>query len=272
MAMQPDDYRFLCQILAEGSGLALGANKEYLVESRLGPVAKMFDAPDIAALVARLRASRDRNIERTICEAMTTNESLFFRDGAPFEALKKRVLPVLAKARAATRRIRIWSAASSTGQEAYSISITRVLESPAIEGYHVEIVGTDLSRSAVERAQAGVFSHFEVQRGLPPALLTRCFTQVPEGWRVNDAFRQAVTFRQFNLLHDFSPLGMFDVIFCRNVMIYFDGPTKTDVLGRLAKMMPADGVLFLGGAESILGISDAFTRRGGESTSVYRRR
>jgi len=270
--MQPDDYSFLCQILAEGSGLSLGPGKEYLIESRLQPVAQTVGVADVSGLVRELRLRRDRTIERSVCEAMTTNESLFFRDGAPFELLKQRVFPELARARQATRTLRIWSAAASTGQEAYSIAITRTLDAPTLIGYKVEIVGTDLSRAALERARAGVFTHFEVQRGLPIAVLVKCFKKVGDGWQANEDLRQQVAFRELNLLHDFGHLGTFDVIFCRNVLIYFDQPTKALVLGRLARALAPDGYLFLGGAETVLGISEAFERVEGEKTSVYRRR
>jgi chemotaxis protein methyltransferase CheR len=270
--MRPDDYQFLSHVLARGSGLALGDGKEYLIESRLTPVAASMGLTDVDGLVSRLRTSPDPETLRTLCEAMTTNESLFFRDGAPFEMLKRTVFPALQQSRQPARKIRIWSAAASTGQEAYSIAMTRTLDAPALADWTVEIVGTDLSRTALARARRGIFNQFEVQRGLPIALLMKCFTQVPEGWQVNENIRKQVTFREFNLLDDFGGLGLFDVIFCRNVLIYFDQPTKTAVLGRLARALAADGYLFLGGAETVLGLTDAFVRIEGEKTSVYRRR
>jgi chemotaxis protein methyltransferase CheR len=268
--MQPEDYQFLCQILAEGSGLTLGPGKEYLVESRLTPLTATLGVADIPGLVKKLRASRDRGIERTVCEAMTTNESLFFRDGAPFEILKRRVFPELAGARRAAKRLKIWSAASSTGQEAYSIAMSLAVDAPMLTGYQVEILGTDLSRATLERAKSGVFTHFEVQRGLPIAMLTKFFAQVREGWQIKEDIRKQVVFRELNLLHDFSSLGVFDVIFCRNVLIYFDTPTKAQVLAGLARVLAPDGYLFLGGAETVMGISEAFARLEGEKTSVYR--
>lgn len=270
--MQPDDYQFLCQLLHTGSGLSLGPGKEYLVESRLTPVAATAGVSDISGLVTRLRSGRDRAMERTICEAMTTNESLFFRDGTPFEILKRRILPDLASARPRPGKIRVWSAAASTGQEAYSIAMTCAQEAVTLGGRDVEIVGTDLSRAALDRARAGVFTHFEVQRGLPITTLMQCFSKAGDGWQINEPFRKQVTFRELNLLEDFSILGVFDVIFCRNVLIYFDHPTKAQVLGRLARALAPDGYLFLGGAETVMGISDAFVRLDGEKTSVYRRR
>lgn len=270
--MRTEDYHFIAQVVARGSGLALGEGKEYLVESRLAPVAASLGLPDLDGLVRRLRQSQDERTVRTICEAMTTNESLFFRDGAPFDVLKTEVFPALAKARAATRSIRIWSAAASTGQEAYSVAMTRALHAADLADWRVEILGTDLSRAAIERARRGIYNQFEVQRGLPITHLVKFFTQVPEGWQISETLRRQVTFRVWNLLEPFVTLGTFDVIFCRNVLIYFDQPTKAEVLGRLARVLAADGYLFIGGAETVLGVSDEFVRLEGARGAIYRRR
>jgi chemotaxis protein methyltransferase CheR len=270
--MRTEDYQFISQVLHKSSGLALGDGKEYLVESRLSPLAASMGLTDVDGLVRSLRSTTDGTIVRILCEAMTTNESLFFRDGSPFEALKDVVFPALAKARQATRKIRIWSAAASTGQEPYSIAMTRELHAPVLAEWTVEILATDLSNGVLERARKGIYNQFEVQRGLPIAQLVKFFTQIPEGWQIIEKLRRQVSFQQLNLLDSFGTLGVFDVIFCRNVLIYFDQPTKAAVLARLTRALAPDGYLFLGGAETVLGICDDLVRVDGVKSAVYRRR
>ena len=192
-----------------------------------------------------------------VVEAMTTNETFFFRDKIPFDHLKEAVLPALIRARAARRAIRIWCAASSTGQEPYSIAMI-LKETPGLSGWRTEIVATDLSQAVLEKSKAGVFSQFEVQRGLPIQMLVKYFKQNGEIWQLNPDIRAMVQHRQLNLLHDFSHLGTFDVIFCRNVMIYFDQDTKAAIFERMSRMIEPDGVLVLGAAESVVGITDTF--------------
>jgi chemotaxis protein methyltransferase CheR len=192
-----------------------------------------------------------------VAEAMTTNETFFFRDKIPFDHLRETVLPELMRARANRRSLRIWCAASSTGQEPYSIAMC-LKEFASLAGWRVEIVATDLSQAVLEKSRAGIFSQFEVQRGLPIQMLVKHFTQIGELWQLNADIRAMVQHRQLNLLQDFSHLGMFDVIFCRNVLIYFDQDTKVGIFDRLARMIEPDGVLALGAAESVVGISDAF--------------
>jgi chemotaxis protein methyltransferase CheR len=189
---------------------------------------------------------------------MTTNETFFFRDKIPFDHLREAVLPALMQARANRRSLRIWCAASSSGQEPYSIAMCLKGIGAALAGWRIEILATDLSQAVLEKSKAGIFSQFEVQRGLPIQMLVKHFTQVGELWQLNADIRAMVQHRQLNLLQDFSHLGTFDVIFCRNVMIYFDQDTKTGIFDRLAKALEADGVLALGAAESVVGISDAF--------------
>jgi chemotaxis protein methyltransferase CheR len=189
---------------------------------------------------------------------MTTNETFFFRDKIPFENLRDMVLPMMLQARASRRVLRIWCAASSTGQEPYSIAMCLKEFSAALAGWRVEILATDLSQSVLEKSKAGIFSQFEVQRGLPIQMLVKHFTQVGELWQLNADIRAMVQHRQLNLLQDFSHLGTFDVIFCRNVLIYFDQAAKAGIFDRLAKVIEPDGVLTLGAAESVVGISDAF--------------
>jgi chemotaxis protein methyltransferase CheR len=264
-----NDYAFLCQLLHRHSGLALGEGKEYLVQSRLGPVAASLGHASLPALVSSLRTFPAQRELRLVCEAMTTNESLFFRDGAPFDLLRDRIVPELVRARATSRRIRIWSAAASTGQEAYSVAMTLAGIS-ALDGWRVEIVGTDYSSAALDRARAGLFTHFEVQRGLPIQMLMKHFEREGDDWRISAALRRSVSFREGNLLEPFGALGQFDIIMCRNVLIYFDLDTKRRVLDRMAAQVANDGYLFLGAAETVLGVTDTFERLPGAATSAYR--
>jgi chemotaxis protein methyltransferase CheR len=252
----PLDYEFLRKLLKERSGLDLSSDKQYLVESRLIPLARRVGLPGIAELVAKIKAGNDP-LTSEVVEAMTTNETFFFRDKIPFDHLREAILPALVQARASRRALRIWCAASSTGQEPYSIAMG-VKEFSALAGWRVEIVATDLSQEVLEKSKAGVYSQFEVQRGLPIQMLVKYFTQTGELWQLKADIRAMVQHRQLNLLQDFSHLGTFDVIFCRNVLIYFDQPTKVGIFDRLARMLEPDGVLALGAAESVVGISDAF--------------
>ena len=254
--MTPLDYEYLRKLLKERSGLDLSADKQYLVESRLIPLARRVGLPGIAELVQKIKAGNEA-LTSDVVEAMTTNETFFFRDKIPFDHLREAILPALVKARASRRALRIWCAASSTGQEPYSIAMC-VKEFAGLAGWRVEILATDLSQAVLEKSRAGIFSQFEVQRGLPIQMLVKHFTQVGELWQLNADIRAMVQHRQLNLLQDFSHLGTFDVIFCRNVMIYFDQDTKTGIFDRLGKVLEADGVLALGAAESVVGISDAF--------------
>lgn len=267
--IDPNDYAFLCQLLHRHSGLALGPGKEYLVQSRLAPVAASLGHAGLPALVSSLRGFPAQRDVKMVCEAMTTNESLFFRDGAPWDLLRERALPELIQARAAQRRLRIWCAAASTGQEPYSVAMT-LAGIPALNGWRVEIVGTDYSAAALDRARSGLFTHFEVQRGLPIQMLVKHFAREGDDWRISPALRQAVTYREGNLLEPFGHLGTFDLILCRNVLIYFDLPTKRQVLDRMAGQLSPDGYLFLGAAETVLGVSERWERLAGAATSVYR--
>jgi chemotaxis protein methyltransferase CheR len=253
----PLDYEFLRKLLKARSGLDLSSDKQYLVESRLVPLARRVGLPGITELVAKIKNGPEA-LTAEVVEAMTTNETFFFRDKLPFDHLREAILPTLLPARANRRSLRIWCAASSTGQEPYSIAMCLKELGSALTGWRIEILATDLSLGVLEKSKAGIFSQFEVQRGLPIQMLVKYFTQTGELWQLNADIRAMVQHRQLNLLQDFSHLGTFDVIFCRNVLIYFDQETKADIFGRLAKVLEADGVLALGAAESVVGISEAF--------------
>jgi len=253
----PADYDYLRKFLKERSGLDLSPDKQYLVESRLLPLARKASLSGITDLVLKIR-NGDGRLATDVVEAMTTNETFFFRDRIPFDHLRDSIVPGLIQARAARKSLRIWSAASSTGQEPYSIAMCLKEMGAALAGWRIEIVATDLSREVLEKSRAGVYSQFEVQRGLPIQLLMKYFTQAGDVWQLNADVRAMVQFRQLNLLQDFSHLGTFDVIFCRNVLIYFDQDTKAVIFERMAKGLEADGALLLGAAESVVGITDAF--------------
>lgn len=272
--MKPSSFDRLASLLQAGSGLAIGPDKTYLLESRLTPLLSAHGLTSLDALAERLRplaqGAPPQGLELDVIEAMTTNESFFFRDEKPFTHFRVHTLPRLLATRPAQARLRIWSAAASTGQEAYSLAMILADSQAQLAGRSVEIIGTDLSRDAVARAQEGLYTQFEVQRGLPIQNLVKYFRKEGTQWRIADQLRAAVQFRSFNLLGDLRGLGSFDVVFCRNVLIYFDQPTKARVLDAIARQMPQDGVLYLGGAETVLGISNAFIPQAGERGAYQR--
>jgi chemotaxis protein methyltransferase CheR len=256
--MTPADYDYLRKLLKERSGLVLSADKQYLVESRLQPVAHRAGIASLTDLVVKLRNSRNEPLVTEVAEAMTTNESFFFRDKLPFEHFRNTIMPALLGARPQHRRIRIWCAAAATGQEPYSLAMTLKEMGAKVAGREIEIVATEFSTQVLEKAKSGLFSQFEVQRGLPIQLLVKYFDQIGDTWQINPDVRAMVQFRPFNLLHDFTLLGRFDLVFCRNVLIYFDQETKTRVLERVARITEPDGYLVLGAAETVVGLTDSF--------------
>jgi len=256
--MTPAEFDFLKKYLKDRSGLVLSNDKQYLVESRLLPVARTAKLDTLSALVQAVQRGGNRALEESVVEAMTTNESFFFRDKTPFEHFKDTMLPSLLESRSKTRAIKVWCAACSTGQEPYSLSILLKEEAAKVSGWRVRILGTDLSNEVLDKAKAGIYSQFEVQRGLPIQMLLKYFEQKGDVWQINPGLRAMVEWRKLNLLESFSHLGEFDIVFCRNVLIYFDQPTKTEILNRLAKSVPEDGFLVLGAAETVVGLTDAF--------------
>ena len=250
------DFEFLRAYLKQRSGLALTAEKRYLVESRLAPVCRRFNFPTLRDLISSLKVGHDTAIERAVVEAMTTNETFFFRDRLPFDLFRDVVLPEAIARNAARRRLRIWCAAASTGQEPYSIAMLLQEAGVKLAGWQVDLVATDISSEVIEKAKLGFYSQFEVQRGLPVQWLLKYFTQIGEQWQIAASLRSMVEFRQFNLLHGFEGLGTFDVIFCRNVLIYFDAPTKSEILARFGHSLAPGGALLLGAAETVIGLTD----------------
>ena len=256
--MTPHDYDYLRKLLKERSGLMLAGDKQYLVESRLLPVARRCGAAGLAGLIQKLKAPENEALIVDVVEAMATNESLFFRDKIPFDHFRDTIMPALLVARASQKRIRIWCAAASTGQEPYSLAMSLREMGSQLAGWRTEILATDFSLEVLEKAKAGVYSQFEVQRGLPIQMLVKYFTQVGELWQIAPEIRAMVQYRPFNLLHDCAQLGRFDVVFCRNVLIYFDQKTKIEVLERIARVLEPDGYLVLGAAETVVGLTSSF--------------
>jgi chemotaxis protein methyltransferase CheR len=255
--MAPDDFSFLAQMVRRRAGLVLTAQRTHLIESRLTTVMRRFGFRTIDGLVRELRHGRE-TLARAVTEALTTNESSFFRDRALFENFRDQVLPRLIEARAETKRLRIWSAACAAGQEAYSIAMLLDDLKLQAQGWHLDLVATDLSAEMIARGEEGVYSHFEVQRGLGIRRLVAHFSQEDGSWRIQENLRRMVSFRQFNLLDSYGWLDDLDAVFCRNVLIYFDQKTKAAVLDKIAEMLVADGALVLGGSEAVTGLSTAF--------------
>lgn len=255
--MKPEDFDFLAKMLKDRSGLVLTKDKSYLLESRLMPVARKRGYKGLEELVAQLR-KRDEALAVDVTEAMTTNESFFFRDQKPFDQFRQVVLPNLLATRATKKSFRIWCAAASSGQEPYSLAMILKEESAKLAGWKTEIVGTDISREILQKARAGLYSQFEVQRGLPIQMLVKYFKKRDDQWEIDPGIRAMVQYKEWNLLGDLGALGAFDVVFCRNVLIYFDQETKGVVLDNISRQMNDDGVLYLGGAETVLGISERF--------------
>lgn len=254
----------IAALLKSRSGLVIGPDKLYLLETRLAPILRRHGLRDLPTLAARLRASGSDELARTVIEAMTTNESFFFRDDKPFAHVRAEGLPRLLSARPAGAELRIWSAAASSGQEAYSLAMILADLGPQPGGKRIEIVATDIAREQLARAREGLYTQFEIQRGLPMQMLVRHFRKEDAGWRINAKLREMVQFREWNLLADLRPLGLFDIVFCRNVLIYFDQPTKSAVLDAIARQLRPDGLLYLGGAETVLGLSDRFAPAPGQ--------
>jgi chemotaxis protein methyltransferase CheR len=262
--MNPENLAFFAGELMRRTGLAIGPEKAYLIETRLASVARRHGHAHADALIGALRKGANEGLAREAIDALMTHETFFFRDIHPFETFREQILLGLIEQRAATRRLRIWCAAASTGQEPYTLAMIVSEEAQRLRGWTVEIVATDIAVDVLAYARGGLYSQFEVQRGLPIRMLAKYFRQEDGGWRLLPAVRNLVSYRQFNLLDDPAALGTFDVVFCRNVLIYFAPATKALVLERIARRLRSDGFLFLGGAETVIGITDCFTQTAGK--------
>ncbi|MBK6421157.1 MAG: protein-glutamate O-methyltransferase CheR [Gemmatimonadetes bacterium] len=256
----PAEFDFLRGLVRERSAIVLEPGKEYLVESRLVPLLRDRQLPSLATLAAALRADPRGELERAVVEAMTTNETSFFRDHHPFEALQHRLLPELIAARASERRLRFWSNACSSGQEAYSLAMLLAEHFPGLRAWDVSILATDLSRDMVRRTQQASYGQLEMNRGLPAPLLVKYFDRQGTRWQVKPDLRRWVQAREMNLMEGWPPLPRFDVIFLRNVLIYFDLDTKRAILRRARQALRPDGFLLLGSAETTVMVDDAWER------------
>jgi len=261
------DFAFLADLLKRRSGLVLTPNKMPLAGTRLLPVARRFGFKTVDALVADLRYGREP-LERAVTEAMTTNESFFFRDPEAFENFEEVILPAMLKRRAVSKRFRIWCNACSMGQEVYSLAMILDDHRLAARGWEVEIIATDINSDSIGRAKEGLYAQFEIKRGLPARRIIGHFVQEGSSWRISDTLRRAASFRPFNLLDSYGWVGEVDVVFCRNVLMYFDQPTKSDILNRIAPVLAPDGYLVLGHTETVSGFSEQFVEA---RPGLYRR-
>lgn len=260
-SLKGDDLAFIVELIRVEAGISLDDDQAYLVESRLNPVAQTWGHPDVAALCSELRGpSPDRRLVDAIRDSMTTNETSFFRDEKPFDALKNQVLPRLMESRRARRSLRIWSAACSSGQEPYSLAMMIREEVPELLGWDLEIVATDLNEAVLEQAREGRYSTFQTNRGLPALYLITYFAEDGNDWVAVDDLRRMVQFRQANLLEPQPQLGTFDIVMCRNVLIYMDLDVRAQILDSIAGRLAPDGFLFLGAGESMTNVTRTFRR------------
>jgi chemotaxis protein methyltransferase CheR len=273
MSIDASAFTFVSDLVRAESAIVVGPGKEYLVESRLLPLARELGLGDASALVSRFRQRPDQLLRRRIVEAMTTNETSFFRDRDPFDALRNVIAPELVesrRARGGSRRLTLWSAACSTGQEAYSIAISLIDHPKITSDWQIDVVASDINLEVLERAKTARYSQLEVNRGLPALNMVNYFERSGPGWSPTEKVRRLIRFKQLNLADSFGDLPVFDVVFLRNVLIYFDTPTKTDVLARVRETMAPDGYLFLGGAETTLGLDEGFERVPVGRATAYR--
>jgi chemotaxis protein methyltransferase CheR len=255
----PDDFEYLAELLRRRAGIVLGRQKSHMAQSRLQPVVRRFGFKDVHGLMAELRRGHEALIEAAT-EAMTTNDSAFFRDRKTFEEFRDIVLPALLIQRAAEKKLRLWCAACAAGQEAYSIAMILDDAKLTAKGWTIELIASDINSEMVTRAQEGLYSQFEVQRGLPIRKLLGNFTQEGTNWRISEKLRAMVAFRIFNLLDSPHWLGALDVVFCRNVLMYFDQDTRKKVLRHIARRLRVDGSLLVGPTESLAGLTEEFVQ------------
>jgi chemotaxis protein methyltransferase CheR len=267
--LQTSDFDYICTLVRERSAIVLEPGKEYLVQARLLPVARQQGLDDISALVARLKRGEPA-LTTQVVEAMTTNETSFFRDVHPFDCLRADVLPSLLEARCAQRTLRIWSAAASTGQEAYSIAMILREHFPELAGWNISILGTDLSNDVLEKAREGRYAQIEVNRGLPAPMLVKYFDRAGPAWKVKPELLAMCEFKALNLVAPWAALPRMDIVFLRNVLIYFDVDTKRDVLTKMRSTLAPDGYLFLGAAETTLQFDGLFERAPHARANCYR--
>lgn len=270
MTIRPETFQWVRAMVRRRAAIVLEDGKEYLVESRLAPLARVRACPTVDAMVATMRRHHDPALEREVIEAMTTNETSWFRDCHPFEALKAHVLPDIIARRQAVRRVRIWCAACSSGQEPYTIAMTILEHFPSLRDWDVTILGTDISRDMVSRSARGQYGQIEMNRGLPAALLLKYFDKAGMHWQVKPVLSKMCEFRELNLIERWGPLPEMDIVFLRNVLIYFDVTTKQKIISGMARILPPWGYLFLGGAETTLNLDVGFERVQLDRAGCYR--
>lgn len=269
VAITADDYAFVAKLLRERCALVLEPGKEYLIQSRLTPVAQRHQLSSIQLLISRLRREQPNGLVTEVVEAMVTTETSFFRDIHPFETLKKKVLPELIERRRPQRSLNIWCAASSSGQEPYSIALLLKEHFPELASWRVNLWATDISQEMLGRSRLGRFSQLEVNRGLPTPLLLKWFRQEGLHWQLDEQIRTMVSFAKLNLAMPWPSMPFWDLIFLRNVMIYFDNSVKKEILGRAARVLRQDGYLLLGGAETTLSLDDSYARMESLKSGFY---
>ncbi|HSF26407.1 MAG TPA: CheR family methyltransferase [Actinomycetes bacterium] len=269
MSLSCAAFDYVRQVVYADSAIVLEPGKEYLVESRLVPLARARGNPDVTVFVAAAQRSGDREVRRLIVEALTTNETSWFRDAILWTGLREHVLPALARTRAVGRRLSVWSAACSSGQETYSLAMMLADQLPGTD-WSLDLLGTDLSEQMLARARSGRYSQLEINRGLPAPMLVRHFVREGTDWLISPALRERVTFRQLNLATAFPPLPRFDLVLLRNVLIYLDAETKRAILRRVRSVMVPDGYLVLGAAETTIGLDESWVREDIGGTAVYR--
>jgi len=262
-----ENYRFLQEHVYSQAGIVLEENKHYLFQSRLAPIVRQLGLHSINDLCALLQATRQTEIGRQVVEAMTTNETYFFRDPAHYDAIRTDLLPRLRQNRWDSKKLRFWSAAASTGQEAYSLAM--VLLEEGFSDWNLQILGTDFSSQVLERARAGKYQQIEVNRGLPAAMLVKHFRRSGVDWQLNEPVRRMARFETIDLRKSMCALGPFDLVFCRNVMIYFDAETRKSILQELHGTLFRGGWLLLGGAETAFGLEEWFERQTLGGATVY---
>jgi chemotaxis protein methyltransferase CheR len=269
MSLSPLDFHYIADLVRDESAIVLESGKEYLVESRLIPLTREEGIEGIAGLVKKLKEPGALVLKNKVVEALTTNETSFYRDLRPFDMLREMILPELIEKRASTRTIRLWSAAASTGQEIYSIAMLIKEHFPELLSWKIELLATDLSKDVLQKAESGVYSQVEVNRGLPVTLLIKYFEKNGSEWAIKDDLRKMVSFSELNLIRPWRNISNVDIVFMRNVLIYFDVEVKRTILGNVRKAMKPDGYLFLGAAETTLNLDENFTRKAFERTGCY---
>lgn len=272
MTMSPADADYVRDLVRARSAIVLDASKTYLIESRLVPIARQRGLPDTGALVAQLRREPRGQLQDVVVDAMTTNETSFFRDPNLWNGLREHILPQMIAARRSTRSLNLWSAACSSGQEPYSLAMMLLDHFPEVYDWNVRILATDLSGEMLGRAASGRFSQLEVNRGLPAPSLIKHFKRDGAMWQISDRIRQMVEFRMVNLIEPWPFIPAIDVLLCRNVLIYFDLPTKQQVLARCRDVLRPDGLLILGGSETTLNLDDRYERIPSGTATAYRPR